>query len=320
MYWGCRMRCRISRVLLSCAFFVVAGCKGGDAIKEPPPHEVRFDLFSPAKAFGYVEKLVALGPRVSGTPGAENAARHIHTVLADLGIPARLDTWWEDTPEGSARFYNVIGRLESPGDRLLILGSHFDTKDGISPDFEGANDSGSSSGLLIELGRVLAASDLQYDIGLAFFDGEECKKSYGPNDGLHGSRRYASQLVADGLADRVAGVLILDMIGDRDLTVTLPRNSSPDLLRRVLAAAHKQDAREHFALYPYGIGDDHVPFLERGMPAIDIIDFYFGSGPEKNNYWHTTQDTMERISEQSLDKVGRVVLQVIQDFSVTTVP
>ena len=106
-------------------------------------------------------------------------------------------------------------------------------------------------------------------------------------------------------------VIVLDMIGDKDLSITLPRNSDPALLTMVFDAAREEDARYQFELFPGAIGDDHVPFLEAGIPAIDIIDFFYGSRPRRNDYWHTGEDNMEKISAASLQTVGRVALRVI---------
>ena len=139
-------------------------------------------------------------------------------------------------------------------------------------------------------------------------------QSYGPNDGLQGSRHHAKRLVKEGLASNVLGVIVLDMVGDKDLTVTLPRNGSPELMAAVMQGAHAVGAREKFSLHKFEVGDDHVPFLEAGMPAVDIIDFDFGSAPGLNDYWHTAQDTVDKLSDQTLGIVGQVTIHVINDI------
>lgn len=112
-------------------------------------------------------------------------------------------------------------------------------------------------------------------------------------------------------------MILMDMIGDRDLTVTLPRNVTPALASRVLQAAHAEGARHAFSLYPYEIGDDHEPFLQAGMPAVNLIDFQFGSAPGRNDYWHSPEDTLDKISAASLQTVGRVVVRVLNDVAST---
>jgi glutaminyl-peptide cyclotransferase len=189
----------------------------------------------------------------------------------------------------------------------------------LGPGFEGANDSASSSGLLLELARVLqAAGPLPVNIGIAFFDGEECRHSYTAHDGLHGSRHAARALCLNRHVDQVRAVIILDMIGDRDLTVTIPRNSTSDLVARVFRAAAAEKVRTKFALMTGALLDDHQPFLEAGMPSLDLIDFEYGSAPGLNDYWHTPQDTLDKLSAESLGIVGRVVIRVLNDLMMET--
>ncbi len=273
-----------------------------------------------ANALAEARALVALGPRAAGTPGARAAANHLRARLAALGVAAKLEAFVEEAPGGPLTFWNVMATLPAAGAGAaeapwMFLGSHFDTKAGIGPGFEGANDSASSTGLLLELARVLkAAGPLPVNLGLMFFDGEECRVAYAAYDGLHGSRHAARALRRARPPLRVGAVLILDMIGDRDLSVTLPRNASPELLSRVFAAAAAEGARDRFSLMPGGLLDDHVPFLEAGFPALTIIDFHYGSAPGLNDYWHTSKDTLDRLSADSLGLVGRVALRVLNDL------
>ena len=191
----------------------------------------------------------------------------------------------------------------------MLIGAHYDTKVGIDG-FVGANDSGSGAGLMIELARALQqTAPHPVEIRFAFFDGEEARVDYSPADGFHGSRHLAETMAADGSLTNVAAMILLDMIGDRDLSVTIPRNGAPWLLTLAFEAAHAEGVRQYFQLLPYAVGDDHEAFIARGVPAIDLIDFLYGSAPGKNDYWHTAQDTMDKVSAESLDAVGRVVLR-----------
>ena len=227
-------------------------------------------------------------------------------------MKADVDEFNEPSPRGPVIFRNVIGRLPGQGQGLIILCSHYDTKLGMPAGFQGANDSASSSAAVLELARVIAKGPaVPPEIWFVFFDGEECMEHYGPGDGLRGSQRLAKQLVKAGRAKQVKGVILLDMIGDKDLSVTIPRNSTPAIASAVFDAARAENVRDKFSLYPFEIGDDHDPFFVEDMPVVDIIDFQFGSQPGANDYWHTAEDRLDKISPESLAIIGRVVLRVV---------
>ena len=275
-------------------------------------------LFDATNAFREVKRFVGLGPKDSGTPGGASAAFYLHSRLRAMGAETSTDEFVDETPRGPVKFRNVIGRIPGQGDGVIILGGHYDTKSGMKEGFEGANDGGSSTGVLLELARLITeagrAGKLARTVMIVFFDGEECMVHYGPQDGLHGSRHMASRLVKEGRASDVKAVIVLDMIGDKDLTVTLPLNSTPHLVSSLFNAAHADNARGRFSLYPFEVGDDHAPFLRAGMPAIDIIDFRYGSARDLNDYWHTEHDRMDKISADSLGMVGRVTLRMLNDL------
>jgi len=298
--------------LICCSIPLVCGAGCGVPPAPPCPPAIDPLKLDGARALEAVQDFVAIGPRVSGTEGARVAAEYLARKLREAGIESEIDIFEDETPEGPVTFRNVIGRIPGRGNKKVVLLSHFDTKAGIDPAFVGANDSGSSTGLLLELGRVLAAvQPRQFEIVLAFVDGEECRKRYSNHDGLHGSRRLVSRLKAAGEAERVLAVIVMDMIGDADLQVTLPRNGSAELISMAFSAAREEGARRSFRLLGADILDDHVPFLLAGIPAVDIIDFQYGSEPRKNDYWHTPEDTMDKLSADSLRIVGRVVLRML---------
>jgi len=304
-----------SAIWMAAALGLAAGCGGnggrpdaaGPAVESPALSAAQTAI-SGERALEEVRALVELGPRDAGTDGALRAAEHLRGRLEALGIAAEIQEFHEKSPEGpETPFRNVIGRIPGTSDRILMLGSHFDTKAGIEP-FEGANDSGSSTGLLLELGRGLAAdAPHPMEIWLVFFDGEECMVRYGPRDGFHGSQHLAATLADEGRLADVSALILMDMVGDRNLNVTIGRNNSPELVALAFEAARAEGVRRHFTLYPGHILDDHVAFLERGVPAINLIDFHFGSAPGKNDWWHTPEDSMDKLSAESLEIVGRVV-------------
>jgi glutaminyl-peptide cyclotransferase len=269
-----------------------------------------------------VKAFVALGPRVAGTDGARGAALYLKTRLERAGITAEIDEFDDVAPSGANCFRNVIVRVPGGPDLILLL-AHYDTKDGVGERFVGANDSGSGVGVLLALAGILhgrpsargaaerTAGGVRPTVWLAFLDGEECRVSYGPTDGLHGSRRLARQVVAAGRKESVRAVILLDMIGDRDLTVTIPRNGTPELMKLAFEAAAAEGVRARFSLFPGGILDDHQPFLDAGMPAVDLIDFEYGSAPKLNDYWHTEGDTVDKLSAGSLGRIGRVTVRML---------
>lgn len=306
--------------LSACALWLVfSACRPPhEAVRERAPISAAFppNAFNADRAYAQLAALVGLGLRDSGTAGAEQAARYIHNELAALGMDVELDVFTNMTPRGPTVFRNIIGRIPGNGENLVILGSHYDTKSDMPEGFQGANDSGSSTAVLLELARVIASSPAPSTaIWFAFFDGEECVAHYGPNDGFHGSRRLARQLVASGQARAVRGVIILDMVGDCDLSITIPRNGTPELISLAFEAAKEEGVRHLFSLFRNEIGDDHEPFLEAGIPAVDLIDFNYGSRPGLNDYWHTEKDTLDHVCAKSLGIVGRVTLRMLNHLS-----
>lgn len=301
------------------AVMLLASCggRGADPARGPSATSPAGAAVSPshidgARALEEVRRFVEIRPRDAGTDGARRAAEYIASALRGRGLVAGIDEFQDRTPSGTNVFRNVTA-MAGPGDGpLVVLVSHFDTKSGISGDFQGANDSGSSTGLLLELATVLAENPpARLGVLLAFLDGEECVRAYGGNDGLHGSRRLAGRLLEDGRSRRVRAVVVLDMVGDRDLNVALPRNGDGPLAAAIFKAASAEGVRSKFSLADGGVTDDHVPFIEAGMPAADIIDFEYGSKPGANDYWHTDQDSMDKLSADSLSAVGRVVMRLL---------
>ena len=302
---GGRLQCGVVFGLLLAAGACRPSGSSGPARFDP-------DAINGERALADAADFVRLGPKVPGTPGDEAAARYLAVRLQALGIEPVVDEFTDDTPRGKVRFRNVLGAIPGRTDRTILLLSHYDTKSGIADAFAGANDSGSSTGLLLELARAYAhAPPSGPELLLAFLDGEECRETYGKNDGLHGSRHLAATLVRNGRASHVAAVILLDMIGDRSLTVTIPRNGAPHLASLALDAAREEGARAQFGLSDYNITDDHEPFLEAKIPAVDLIDLEYGSAPGKNDYWHTAADTMDKLSAASLQTVGRVVARML---------
>ena len=301
--------------ILSSVFFIgalLAGCG------EKPSSETSVSgaplTFTAAQASNALAHVMAFvtdcTPRDAGTPGAERAAAWLHARLTAQGIDATLDRFSDPTPRGPKPFVNVLATIPGSSDEWIILLSHFDTMSGIGESFQGANDGGSYTGLLLELATLLqTAPHKKYNILCAFLDGEECMLGYSDRDGFHGSKRLAKALKQQ--KKKIKAVLLMDMVGDRDLKITVPRNGTADLRVLALEAAEATGNRAKIGLFDGIIYDDHQAFLDLGFPAIDLIDFYYGSRSGENDYWHTTKDTLDKLSADSLLATGQIVIEMI---------
>lgn len=244
-------------------------------------------------------------PRDSGTTRSMLAANYLLDAASAAGADVRRDMFVAKTPKGERRFTNLIASFKrNPDAPWVVLVSHYDTKTGV--DCPGANDGASTSGLLVALAGVLYNHRTQNDnVMLIWTDGEECMNAYVEDDGLWGSRHAAKSLKESGV--KVKAVICLDMLGDKDLHVSIPKNSSPALSKIALAAAKKAGVADKVSRVDLLVKDDHVPFLEAGFKSIDLIDFEYGSAPGLNDYWHTAKDTVDKISEESLFTAGKLV-------------
>lgn len=302
---------RLTTITLFCAALALAGCGPPAADTTPMRMVPPFTASQSSNALDRVGSLIAAAtPRDAGTEGAERAAKWIKATLSRHGLATHIDTFTDTTPRGERSFHNVLATIPGNGKGWVLLLSHFDTKCGIGAGFEGANDSGSSTGLLMELAVALqAAAPLRHTFLCAFLDGEECMDDYAEHDGFHGSKRLARQMRR---ADRkILAVILMDMVGDKDLKLTLPYNSTGSLRLLALEAAEATNDRAHIGVIDSIIYDDHQAFLDLGYPAVNLIDFEYGSAPGKNDYWHTPEDTMEKISAESLAITGRIVVEMV---------
>lgn len=290
---------------LSIALFSLSFAFGCFQSQKAPPSLHHFG------AKEIAERLCALGPRESCTIGSAVAADWIAEELRIAGLDPIIDLFEDATPAGGKNiFRNVLATINGVGNKHFLLLSHYDTKGGIAPDFIGANDGGSSTALLLALAAYLRTNPIEATVTFAFLDGEEAKISYDGRDGLHGSRHLAGQLRSSAI--RLDGVILLDMVGDENLKLTIPVNSSRQLIASLNKAAKELNVENHIVETTIDLLDDHDPFLRVGYPAIDLIDFEYGSFPGGNDYWHTTEDTIDKLSDHSLDIVGSLVLQMIQ--------
>jgi Peptidase family M28 len=270
-----------------------------------------WEEFSGEKAFAHVQRLVDFGPRPTGSKAIEKSRDYIEDELRRSGWQVTRQAFSDDTPQGKIQFVNLIAQFSDqgkPASPLFLLCSHYDTKMFDAIRFVGANDGGSSTGLLLEVARVIGPHpNLARKIELVFFDGEEAFEQFSRTDGLYGSRYFAKQLQSGG-AKQFRGGLLFDMVGDRSLGITLPTNSPAEMARDIFAAAEALKLRNYFTYLGRELIDDHVPLNAIGIPTIDIIDFDYP-------WWHTADDTIDKISAQSLQTVGSVALYYLSEFA-----
>jgi len=136
-------------------------------------------------------------------------------------------------------------------------------------------------------------------------------QEYGTEDGLWGSKFFIDDLKGKQKLDQIKAMVLLDMVGDSRLNIVMPGDSTPMLIQHVFEAARQAGYRDYFGYRDSSVLDDHVQFLKAGIPAVDIIDFEFGSAPGLNDYWHTDKDTLDKISPRSLEIVGQTTLRLI---------
>jgi glutaminyl-peptide cyclotransferase len=320
-----RARAAVTLLLLLTLPLVFTACPGNNP--QPSNNSVPTPTASPARspaaakyaidgdrAFEHVRKQVEFGPRPAGSPELAKTREYLISELKSYGLDVSTDEWQAATPIGPKKMANVVAELPGESPDVVVLSSHYDTKLFKEFRFVGANDGGSSTGALLEMARVMKAATekprLTYRF--VFFDGEEafckewsqCKTPDGQDDNTYGSRHYVQQLKAKGEIKRVRAMILLDMMGYKDLH--LGRNdmlSTRWLIDAVWDTAGELGYDKYFVDELEGCdGDDHVPFLKEFIPALDIIQL------DTYTYWHTAEDTLDKISPQSLKVVADTVL------------
>ncbi len=266
--------------------------------------------FSGTSALEFTRKAVAFGPR---PPASQANKAEQAWIKAELHKFAKCkvieDAFTAQTPLGPMEMKNIIALFPGTSGRSVAITGHYDTKMFPGRHFAGANDGGASAGLLLELARVINTRSFKDDIYLVWFDGEEAIGEWSPTDGLHGSRHLAAKWTADGSLARIKALVNVDMIGDKELGIMRVSNSSPKLLQMVWKIAADLGYEQNFIDYSASIEDDHLPFLQQGVDALDLIDFSYGPN---NRYWHTDEDTIDKLSPRSLEVVGKVLLELLR--------
>jgi glutaminyl-peptide cyclotransferase len=313
----------IRNLLLFCACLCTLACaKDGVASKSDSPAVVTAPTAEPQKkttafdgerAFNHVKAQVEFGPRPAGSAALEKTREYLLKELKSYGLNVTLDEFTPTTPQGKVKMKNLIAELPGASPNVIAIASHYDTKPFKEFTFVGANDGGSSTGALLEIARVLASDKTprKFTYQFVFLDGEEafCREwseCLNNQDHTYGSRHMVERLRAAKQLSQLKAFILLDMVGDKDLKLPREENSSKWLVDAIWQTAREAGYSKYFPSTSSAIEDDHTRFLEAGVPAVDLIDAELVGAD--NRYWHTKDDTLDKISAQSLKIVGDVVL------------
>lgn len=268
--------------------------------------------FNGAKAYDYAKSFAALGPRWPTGPGHVQAEAFIRRQFKQDQLEE--DTFIANTPIGPVTMRNFIVRFPGKKDGVIVLGTHYETNYPLrNISFVGANDGAATTGLLMAIADQLRGKKLDgYSVWLVFFDGEEAIEHWSASDSTYGSRHLAAKWGGDGTLGKIKAFMLADMIGDKDLDIQRESNSTSWLVDLVRKAAKKYGDERYFFQTDEPVEDDHLPFVKRGVPSIDVIDLDYGPN---NSYHHTAQDTMDKVSARSLAIDGDVFMETIRLIS-----
>ncbi len=275
------------------------------------------DAFNSQRAFAYTAEIAGFGERWPGSAGHKKTENLIREVLQKDGAVIETDEFVATTPRGQVPVRNIIGKFNvsaDPKQRIVVLAGHYDTL--FKPGFIGANDGASSTAILLAFADALAHQKTTMQIWLVWTDLEEAINSFEGDDGLYGSRHLAKKLAASGDSARIRGLFLLDMIGDKNLNVARETGSNSSLQRVIEQAASRLGYSQYFFKYDVSIIDDHASFINIGIPAVDVVDAEYGRmGPNfdaMGEFHHSNKDTMDKVSRQSLEIVGRTILLTVE--------
>lgn len=268
------------------------------------------ESFNGGRAFEDLKHMVSYGPRPAGSAALAEARRWIEAQLQITGAQVEEDGFTASTPLGPIPMVNVIAKFPGTQSKILMVAGHYDTKRFEQFRFVGANDGGSSAALLLELARELKGRNHALTYWLVFFDGEEAvREEWEGDDNTYGSRHLVEKLTNAGELGRIKAMVLVDMIGDSNLVINRDDKSTPWLTDTVFNVAHRLGYAKYFPDAHTAVEDDHIPFVNAGVPSVDLIDFDPNDG-----YWHTARDTVAHCSPVSLTIVGRVVLATLADL------
>ncbi|HTQ96285.1 MAG TPA: M28 family peptidase [Candidatus Acidoferrum sp.] len=325
------VRSRFLLGIATCCALLTLGCKSGDSSKpapaqppfmsavagtapapgdEAPPAE-KTGGFDGKRAYDQVAKQVSFGPRPPGSPAIIKLQEYLETELKSYGCAVETDSFSADTPVGRVPMKNILVKIpgEKPG--IILLGTHYDTKK--MDNFVGADDAGSSTAVMLEVARNLCKQPAgKYAVWIAFFDAEEAfNPEWKDPDNTYGSRQMAAQLAISGDLPKVKAFILADLVGGRSSRFRRDPESTQWVVELVWSTAEKLGYSDVFVSEVGGPGgDDHLSFTRRNVPSVDIIDL----DPREVPYWHTTQDTLDKISPKTLAVTGHTILESIKEL------
>jgi glutaminyl-peptide cyclotransferase len=317
---------KIFRILALMCFLSLAACSNQKEAAATAPSDntaavVSADLssgtdagpplsFDSARAMQYVKDIVAFGPRPIGSANHKKVEDYIHAQLKDDVVED--DFFIADTPVGKLPVHNIIAKYPGTRDGIIVIASHYDTNWPLrNTSYIGANDGASSSALLLEIANQLRGKTRDgYSVWLLWDDAEEAiQHPWTDTNSVYGVRHLVDSWRKDGTLKKIKAFLLEDMIGDADLNIEREQNSTPWLEDMIYRAAKRLGYQSHFFGRTIPMEDDHKPLLEQGVPSADLIDFSYGYN---NVFWHTTDDTVDKLSPKSLQIVGTVTLETVQ--------
>ncbi len=326
-----RERSQIVLGLAICGVLLALGCKSGDsktATGEPPfmsavarstptiapedqaPAADKMDGFDGMRAYDQVLKQVSFGPRPAGSPALAKLQDYLQTELKSYGCPVDTDSFSADTPAGRLPMKNIVVKLPGKQGGIILLATHYDTKR--LDNFVGADDAGSSTAVMLEIARILCAQKeaQKYAVWIAFFDGEEAvNPQWKDPDNRYGSRQLAAQMAASGDLKKIKVMLLADLVGNKNLRLMREQDSTKSFTDLVWKTGQRLGYGKVFVDQETPISDDHLSFLSRGVPAVDLINLETSA-----SYWHTPQDTPDKLSPKSLAIVGHTLLETVKQL------
>jgi Peptidase family M28 len=286
-----------------------AATASGSAQPAPPADSGPLPSIDAGRAMQYTREVVAFGPRPIGSENHRKLEQYIYAHLK--GDLVEDDLFTADTPAGKFPVRNIIAKFPGTKDGIIIIAGHYDTCYPLrNSGFVGANDGGSSTAILLELANQFRGKKLDgYSVWLVWTDGEEAVKDWTATDSVYGARHLAELWQKDGTLKKIKAFLLEDMIGDADLNIERDQNSTPWLEDLVYQAATRYGYQSFFFGRTIAVEDDHLPFVQRGVPSADLIDLDYGYG---GVFWHTPQDTLDKLSPKSLQIAGSVTLETVR--------
>jgi glutaminyl-peptide cyclotransferase len=288
------------------------------AADDAPPAE-QTGGFDGKRAFAHVAKQVSFGPRPSGSPAIGQLQNYIQSELSSYGCKVDTDDFHADTPVGPLAMKNIVAKIPGEKSGIIMLATHYDTarsaRDPATgqvhpmPTFVGADDGGSSTGVMLELARLLCSKHMPYAMWITFLDGEEAMHDWSDTDSRYGSRQMAAKMAVSGEIKKVKAFLLADIVGGRKAQFLRESSSTTELVNLFWNTAHKLGYSDRFRDEAVSAQDDHDPFLKRGVPSLDVIGDFTNNG-----YWHTAEDNLDKISAKTLAIVGHVFLESMKQL------